>query len=87
MIIYKYELPAEGVTIRLPEGAEFLSVQAQGSAAQMWFLLDEGNPFETPRKFFAFPDDQPIALDPKKYLGTFQLEDGQLVFHAFELLT
>lgn len=92
--IYKYTL---GVTdmnaIPMPFGAEILSVQVQNGSPQIWALVEKnavpftryfatvgtGNPFETEYK-----DEFGDQVKPK-FIGTYQLEGGKLVFHVFEV--
>lgn len=84
--VFKYPVVlAEVFSIEVPSGARFLSVQEQREGPQMWLLVDDAAPVET-RFFTLAGTGHPIHPDfhDAKYLGTFQLEGGSLVFHLFE---
>jgi hypothetical protein len=83
--IWKFPVPvSDEFPLVLPTGAQFLSVQTQGTLPQMWFLLDpKARP--THRRFAVFGTGHVIEdLDRLAYLGTFQMNGGSLVFHLFE---
>lgn len=88
--IWKYELRAEEHFAHLmPKGAEILSVQVQRGVPQMWARVDPTA--EKERRHFGVygtghrvPDEsEGVGL---RFVGTFQLHDGDLVFHLFEAL-
>lgn len=85
--IFKYLLSAWPNEYMLPQGAVFLTVQTQYGEPQMWFEVDPNAPLEK-RRFAALATGESIHMpqDKRKYLGTFQLNQGTLVFHVFELL-
>lgn len=82
--IWKYEISPYNPEIQIPKGAEILTVQVQNDKPNIWCLVDPVALKET-RKFIVvgtghnFPHDENII-----YRGTFQLEEGSLVFHVFE---
>lgn len=93
-IIYKYELPiAYDAEVQMPAGAQVLCVQTQNEVPHLWAIVDPtacvekrhfrvlgtGQPFATGAGSLAF-DDEPLG----SYIGTFQLQGGRWVFHAFE---
>ncbi|MGD9850139.1 MAG: hypothetical protein AB7T38_02610 [Nitrospirales bacterium] len=84
--IWKYMVPATDVfSLDLPEGAVFLSLHVQQGHPRMWFLVDP----EKPRDGRIFSvvgtgHDFPYAGDDFRFLGTFLVGDGVLVFHVFE---
>lgn len=85
--IYKYEIPVTDVfELTLPLWSEILSVQVQGGTPYVWVKLDTEKDNET-RVFRIFGTGQSID-DPRdmKFIGTFQLYNGDLVFHLFEIL-
>lgn len=89
--IYKWGVPVkDDFTIELPEDARVLTVQTQGGiggAPQMWVLCDP-NAKKERRRFRVFGTGHPVESDDDlEYVGTFQLEDGALVFHLFEAMT
>ena len=80
--IWKYVIdPA--AEIDMPWGAEILCIQAQNDVACMWALVDP-TARTIKRKFSVYGTGQVIPEVPGKYLGTFQLHGGSLVFHVFE---
>lgn len=85
--IFKYELALqEGQNISLPLGAEILTIQAQNKIPCLWALVDPNKGTEI-RHFEIFATGDPVLCDigvDRKYISTFQLEGGLLVFHAFE---
>ena len=70
----------------MPKGAEILTVQSQHDVPQLWALVDPTQPTEE-RCIEIFGTGHPIRYDmgvERKYIGTFQVDGGQYVFHAFE---
>ena len=83
--IHKYTLAVvDFQTLRLPRGAELLTAQAQGDHPQLWARVDldeaelEAVELRTVGTGRPFPDS-----DDWGYVGTYQLQDGALVFHLF----
>lgn len=83
------EWPADEQKVRLPAGAQLLTVQVQGPtdnarAAQpcLWARV---NPGAALTDYLITTCGTGHALDDHAgaYLGTFQLAGGSLVFHAF----
>ena len=70
--------------ITVPEGAEFLTVQMQAGFPCIWFRCDPDQP----------PTERLIAMhgtghncdDQEIYIGTFQQQEGLLVWHVFEIV-
>ena len=85
--IWKYELDTRGINeVKMPIGAEILALQTQFEKPCLWVLVDETQAFET-RLFHIFGTGQAINMDiekERKYIGTYQLQGGNLVFHLFE---
>ena len=81
--IYKYPITVGGSSISMPGGAEILSVQIQGAAPQLWALVRPGEPEEV-RRFRVYGTGHDIPVGDVKYIGTFQMKGGALVFHLFE---
>ena len=85
--IYKYPIyPADYVEVEMPAGAEILTVQLQRNQLCLWALVDSAAPVRKCRFRIAGTghplDDEVVA---SKYVGTFQLNDGQFVFHVFQI--
>lgn len=87
--IYKYQLETTDFqSITLPKGYEILTVQTQNQTPCLWVLHDK-----KPEKF----EDVEINIigtghaiyhvdgkTERKYIGTYQLHGGQLIFHVFQ---
>lgn len=84
--IWKYTLQPR-IDIEMPLGSKILEVREQNNDACMWVLV---NPeMETTiRHFVVYGTGMEIntPLDELLYHGTVQLNEGQLVFHVFEIL-
>jgi hypothetical protein len=87
--IYKYELAiTDTQTIAMPEGAEILTVQAQRGTPCLWALVNPELP-ATERRIETFGTGHPVLSDTgveRRYVGTYQISGGSLVFHVFERL-
>lgn len=85
MRIWKYTLiVVDRQTLFLPEGARILTVQMQDYAPQLWAIVDESEPSE-PREIAIYGTGNPMPDEPGIYIGTFQMHDGALVWHVFEV--
>lgn len=82
MKIFKYKLElADEQLVSLPKGAELLTVQVQNNQPCLWALVDEKATLKTNTVLIYGTGHQ---VDKRgKYLGTFQLGNGSLVFHVF----
>lgn len=82
--IHKYTLEAYPSEYLIPKDAKFLSVQVQHGKPRMWFLVDPEAKLER-RRFSGFGTGHEVSTEGlKDFLGTFQLDEGALVFHVFE---
>jgi len=74
------------IEIGMPEGAEILCVQSQCErAAFIWAIVDDNMVYER-RRFAVYGTGQEMdAITVERYIGTFQLYGGKLVFHLFEV--
>jgi len=87
--IYKYPVPvADYFTLAMPPGARLLTVQVQHEQPQMWALVDANASFTEDRHFRLSGTSHPIQeeRDSLVWIGTFQINQGTLVFHLFEIL-
>ena len=84
--IYKYKIPVQDeFTMELPQGAYILTVQSQREVPCIWAVVDPDAPLE-PICFRVAGTGHDIEWDTvKRYIGTFQLCGGDLVFHLFEI--
>lgn len=86
--IWKFELEViDRQSIHMPIGAEILTIQIQKEKPCLWALVDSDK--NTEKRFIEiFGTGNPIDnnVESRKYISTFQLHGGELVFHAFERL-
>lgn len=85
--VFKYPVDlTDYFTINMPQGSEVLTVQMQGVVMQpyVWALVDTDNP-PAPVHFRLAGTGHPIDDTIDKYVGTFQLQGGTLVFHLFTI--
>lgn len=84
MVIYKYTIAPE-THINLPVDAKVLSVQMQHGSPRMWILYDDNAP-KIERSFILLPTgDIASAIELKEFIGTFQMHNGDYVWHLFEI--
>ena len=84
MVIWKEIIRLEGrQTTPMPIGAKILTAQVQKNHICIWFLCAQTAFFEG-RKFLVYGTGIPMPDNPGEYLGTFQLDEGNLVLHVFE---
>ncbi len=83
--IWKYKLETTDIqTIEMPLDAEILTVQEQNGDINMWVKVDTEKTL-VKREIFIYGTGNPIFdNDNSKYIGTFQLKSGMLVFHVFD---
>lgn len=86
--VYKYtEALNDVVTFDLPAGAEILRVDSQYSnTVCLWALVDPGMLNHAGRYIRIAGTGHLVSSERCKYINTFFMLDGRLVFHAFELL-
>ena len=88
MKIFKYPIPVEDYfELILPTGTEILTVQTQYNKPCIWCLVYPDVVPTEKRKFRLVGTGHPIeeGLVSLDYIGTFQLFNGTLMFHLFEL--
>jgi hypothetical protein len=85
--IWKFELETTDIQEKwLPVGAEILCIQTQNGKPCIWAIVEPVNELEL-RKFEIFGTGFIMEeATNRKYIGTYQLGNGQLVFHCFELI-
>lgn len=82
--IYKYPVTIDDVfDVEMPRGAQVLSVDVQGGRPQMWARVDPSAPVEQ-RRFQLRGTGHPLNGNEGRFVGTFQMHGGSLVFHLFE---
>lgn len=84
--VWKFPLVVESQqVVQMPRGARLLSAQVQGEKVCLWALCDDlAEP--QPRHVVIVGTDHPLPdFGELVFIDTFQLHDGRLVFHVFEL--
>jgi hypothetical protein len=82
--VWKYSLAIQDVVeILLPEGAEVLCVAMQEGRPWLWARVDPKGPLR-PRRFRVAGTGHELEPYVDRYIGTFQMLGGTLVFHVFE---
>ena len=85
MTIWKFSLPvADRCVLSMPAGARVLCVQTQDGYPCIWAMVDPDKPNES-RLFMVRGTGHEMGdAVGMPYIGTFQMEQGQLVFHVFD---
>ena len=83
--LYKYKVVIDDEQIiKMPEESEILSVQCQFGEPCIWAIVETDNEMVS-RKFGLVGTGHPCErLNGGKYIGSFQMHNGSLVFHLFD---
>jgi len=82
--IWKFPLlVTDSHIVKMPSGARILRAAMQGATLCVWALVDPDMP-EEPRRVQIYGTGYRMPDDPGRYIDTFMVDDGRLVFHAFE---
>jgi len=83
--IYKFPIFTDDVQkISVPKGAKILCVQNQFGTPCVWAVVDPNEKRKEDITVHTFGTGHPIEnYSPGGYIGTYQLQDGGLVFHVF----
>lgn len=85
--IWKWPLEVTSVQeLKMPAGAKILCVQVQDELPVLWALIDPNEPKIVQCRINVIGTGHRIEGDPGRYISTFQMAGGQLVFHAFEVV-
>lgn len=82
--VWEYDVEPDEFTVDMPRGGKVLSVAAQRDRVQMWALVDPGAAKETRRFRLAGTGHALSCPEELRFIGTFQMHGGSLVFHLFE---
>lgn len=82
--VWKYPIPVMDLpTIRLPIGAQILTVAAQHDNLYLWALVDpEAQTGEVQLRVLGTGHQ---CTNPGRYIGTAHMMDGLLVWHVFQI--
>jgi hypothetical protein len=86
MQVWKYSLDWSAFQqLDMPRGAKVLSLQVQNGEPKVWVLVNGSEPHER-RSFgtYATGETLPTGTDLGRFVGTYQRNGGDLVFHVFE---
>jgi len=84
-VMWKFPLAlGDVVTLEMPMGAEPLYVAMQGGVPCLWARVNPMLPKEMRRFRFA-GTGHTLHDDVGRYIGSWQMADGALVFHLFEM--
>lgn len=85
-VIFKFPLlTGSYLSLQMPKGAKVLCIQTQGRHnVCIWAECDSTQGMEE-RKFFLYATGEPMSELSQTYVGTFQLDEGGLVFHVYEV--
>lgn len=82
--IYKYDLAiSDQQLIELPIGAILLCVQVQHGQPRLWARVNPAQPKEN-KKIITHGTGHMVPETTGRHIGTYQLADGNIVFHVFE---
>lgn len=87
--IYKYELEIEDYQeLSLPVGYKILTVQVQHEVPCIWVLIDQDELIKKTvvlRMVGTGHIIQDEDVSGQSYIGTFQLFNGDLIYHVFKI--
>jgi hypothetical protein len=69
--------------IMLPKGSEILCVQTQQGLPCMWAMVDRTRQ-PVRRLIRTFGTGHPMDFIPTKYIGTYQVDNGNEVYHVWD---
>ena len=88
--VYKYPIvPNDKVEILMPKGARVLTCQSQFDKPQLWALVDGNTSISLEKRIFRMVGTgHPIKESEESlhYIDTFQMANGNLIFHLFEII-
>jgi hypothetical protein len=73
--IWKFPINPNKIIVEMPKDAEILTIQTQNETPCIWDLVNPENAKELRHCEWDIE---------RKYINTFQLDGGSLVFHLFE---
>jgi len=82
--IWKFSLKVvDSQMVEMPRGATLLCVQVQWHVPCLWVQVDSEQPKEK-REILTVGTGHLMPEKIGSYLGSYQLENGALIFHVFE---
>ena len=84
--IWKYDIPlTDRFSLEMPRGSRVLSDMSQHGLPHMWFHVDTDAPMVRCDFAVVGTGNQMPDHPYPAYVGSFQLANGGLVFHVFEV--
>ncbi len=84
--VWKFNVPCvDFFELEMPVGSQPLSVQVQFDDVQLWCLCDPNEVVIEKRTFRLAGTGHPIDTLNLAFIGTFQMLNGNLVLHLFEV--
>jgi len=81
--VFKFELKLATLQdVMMQEGAIVQSIEVQKGVPYVYALVDPSLP-KKPVEFFMFGTGHEVPDGPIQFIDSFQLSDGQLVFHVY----
>jgi hypothetical protein len=82
--IWKFPIECvDSQVIEIPHGAKILTAQFQGDKLCLWALVDTEEPKEL-RNILIYGTGHAMKPDNLRYISTYQVAGGRLIFHVFE---
>jgi hypothetical protein len=82
--IHKYQLQVvDNQSVIMPRGARIMTVQVQRGIPSLWAEVDDQAEVEQ-RTILTYGTGHPLWSELATYLGTYQIQNGDLAFHVFE---
>lgn len=84
--VFKYPLEiTDEQVVEMPEGAKIISVQTQNNQVCLWAIVTPHNQL-IKRGIRIYGTGHPIDRENLEYIGTAIMENGNLVWHVFEVI-
>ena len=80
--IWKYELNPLLTELEVPKDSKILSLQTQFGIPCIWLLVEPNND-KSKLKLTVVGTGHNLCDENKTYIGTFQMDGGELVLHVF----
>lgn len=81
--VYKTELEATTTYVVLPANSSPVCLQMQQEIPCIWWQVPDTEAVLKRFEVFIFGTGNPQPTQALNYIGTFQLEEGSLVFHVY----
>ena len=83
-VVWKSHISPGQTEVNLPRGANPVSVDVQNGHLMMWSIVDSAQP-KVPLSIYVAGTGADLPEHIDRFIGTFLIEGGSLVFHVFTL--